>query len=254
MMPVFMSGGVKAIGVEEKKMQDAYMRLKYAQVPTIAAVSGMALGGGCELILHCSKAVASLESYIGLVEVGVGLIPGAGGLKEGALRAAQAAQAAGATDVFPFMRNWFLNAAMANVSKSALEAKQMGYLRPNDTIVFNNHELLWTAIGEAFALHATGYRPPLAPLGVPVAGRTGVATIKAQLANMRDGGFISAHDFFISSGIADVMCGGDVEAGALADEQWLLDLERKFFMTLVAHPKSQERMMGMMQTGKPVRN
>jgi 3-hydroxyacyl-CoA dehydrogenase len=254
MMPVFMSGGVKAIGVEEKKMQDAYMRLKYAQVPTIAAVSGMALGGGCELILHCSKAVASLESYIGLVEVGVGLIPGAGGLKEGALRAAQAAQAAGATDVFPFMRNWFLNAAMANVSKSALEAKQMGYLRPNDTIVFNNHELLWTAIGEAFALHATGYRPPLAPLGFPVAGRTGVATIKAQLANMRDGGFISAHDFFISSGIADVMCGGDVEAGALADEQWLLDLERKFFMTLVAHPKSQERMMGMMQTGKPVRN
>jgi 3-hydroxyacyl-CoA dehydrogenase len=254
MMPVFMSGGVKAIGVEEKKMQDAYMRLKYAQVPTIAAVSGMALGGGCELILHCSKAVASLESYIGLVEVGVGLIPGAGGLKEGALRAAQAAQSAGATDVFPFMRNWFLNAAMANVSKSALEAKQMGYLRPTDTIVFNNHELLWTAIGEAFALHATGYRPSLAPLGFPVAGRTGVATIKAQLANMRDGGFISAHDFFISSGIADVMCGGDVEAGALADEQWLLDLERKFFMTLVAHPKSQERMMGMMQTGKPVRN
>jgi 3-hydroxyacyl-CoA dehydrogenase len=254
MMPVFMSGGVKAIGAEEKKMQDAFMRLKYAQVPTVAAVSGMALGGGCELILHCSKAVASLESYIGLVEVGVGLIPGAGGLKEGALRAAQAAQAAGATDVFPFMRNWFLNAAMANVSKSALEAKQMGYLRPTDTIVFNNHELLWTAIGEAFALHATGHRPPLKPLGFPVAGRTGLATIKAQLANMRDGGFISAHDFFISSGIADVMCGGDVEAGALADEQWLLDLERKFFMTLVAHPKSQERMMGMMSTGKPVRN
>ncbi|MGE5713653.1 MAG: 3-hydroxyacyl-CoA dehydrogenase/enoyl-CoA hydratase family protein, partial [Betaproteobacteria bacterium] len=237
MMPVFMSGGVKAIGVEEKKMQDAFMRLKYAQVPTVAAVSGMALGGGCELILHCSKAVASLESYIGLVEVGVGLIPGAGGLKEGALRAAQAAQAAGATDVFPFMRNWFMNVAMANVSKSALEAKQMGYLRPTDTIVFNNHELLWTAIGEAFALHATGYRPPLKPLGFPVAGRTGVATIKAQLANMRDGGFISAHDFFISAGIADVMCGGDVEAGALADEQRLLDLERKFFMTLVAHPK-----------------
>ena len=254
MMPVFMSGGAKAIGAEEKKMQDAYMRLKYAQVPTVAAVSGMALGGGCELILHCSKAVASLESYIGLVEVGVGLIPGAGGLKEGALRAAQAAQAAGMTDVFPFMRNWFLNAAMANVSKSALEAKQMGYLRQTDLIVFNNHELLWTAIGEAFAMHATGYRPPLKPIGFPVAGRGGVATIKAQLVNMRDGGFISQHDFFIASGIADVMCGGDVETGALADEQWLFDLERKFFMTLVNHPKSQERMMGMMQTGKPVRN
>ncbi|HTN49833.1 MAG TPA: 3-hydroxyacyl-CoA dehydrogenase/enoyl-CoA hydratase family protein [Burkholderiaceae bacterium] len=254
MMPVFMSGGAKAIGAEEKKMQDAYMRLKYAQVPTVAAVSGMALGGGCELILHCSKAVASLESYIGLVEIGVGLVPGAGGLKEGALRAAQAAQAAGMNDVFPFMRGWFLNVAMANVSKSALEARTMGYLRPSDTIVFNNYEVLWTAIGEAFALHATGYRPPLRPIGFPVAGRTGVATIKAQLVNMRDGGFISAHDFFIAGGIADVMCGGDVEAGAIADEQWLLDLERKFFMTLVNHPKSQERMMGMMSTGKPVRN
>ena len=254
LMPVFMSGGAKAIGAEEKKMQDAFTRLKYAQVPTVAAVSGMALGGGCELILHCSKAVASLESYIGLVEVGVGLIPGAGGLKEGALRAAQACQQAGMTDVFPFMKNWFLNVAMANVSKSALEAKQMGYLRPTDTIVFNNYELLWTAIGEAFALHAVGYRAPLKPRGFAVAGRTGVANIKAQLVNMRDGGFISQHDFFISTGIAEVMCGGDVETTAQADEQWLLDLERKFFATLVNHPKSQERMMGMMQTGKPVRN
>ena len=254
LMPVFMSGGAKAIGAEEKKMQDAFMRLKYAQVPTVAAVSGMALGGGCELILHCSKAVASLESYIGLVEVGVGLIPGAGGLKEGALRGAQAAQAAGMADVFPFIKNWFLNAAMANVSKSALEARQMGYLRGTDTIVFNNYELLWTAIGQAYAMHATGYRPPLRPASFAVAGRTGVATIKAQLVNMRDGGFISPHDFFLASGIAEVMCGGDVESTAQADEQWLLDLERKFFMQLVNHPKSQERMMGMMQGGKPVRN
>jgi 3-hydroxyacyl-CoA dehydrogenase len=189
MLPLFMSGGVSAIGAEEKKMQDALMRLKYAQVPTVAAVSGMALGGGCELLLHTSRRVAHLESYIGLVEVGVGLIPGAGGLKEGALRAAQAAQAAGMTDVFPFVKNWFLNAAMANVSKSALEAKQMGYLTPTDTIVFNNHELLTVAVNEAAALHAAGYRPPLAPRGFPVAGRTGVATIKAQLVNMRDGGF-----------------------------------------------------------------
>jgi 3-hydroxyacyl-CoA dehydrogenase len=254
MMPVFMSGGAKAIDVEEKKMQDALMRIKYAQVPVVTAVSGMALGGGCELILHSSKTVASLESYIGLVEVGVGLIPGAGGLKEGALRGAQAAQAAGITDVFPFIKNWFLNAAMANVSKSALEAQQMGYLRATDKVVFNNHELLWTAINEASALHASGYRPPLRPVSFPVAGRTGVANIKAQLVNMRDGGFISQHDFYLASGIANVMCGGDVEAMAQADEQWLLDLERKFFTELVNHPKSQERMMGMMQTGKPVRN
>ncbi|MGH6624385.1 MAG: 3-hydroxyacyl-CoA dehydrogenase/enoyl-CoA hydratase family protein, partial [Burkholderiaceae bacterium] len=234
MLPVFMSGGVKAIGVEEKKMQDAYLRLKYAQVPSVAAVSGMALGGGCELILHCSKAVASLESYIGLVEVGVGLVPGAGGLKEGALRGAQAAQAAGMSDVFPFVKNWFLNVAMANVSKSALEAKQMGYLRPTDTIVFNSYELLWTAIGEAFAMQATGYRAPLRQPSFPAAGRAGTANIKSQLVNMRDGGFISQHDFFISSLIADAMCGGDIEAGAAVNEQWLLDLERKAFMQLVA--------------------
>ena len=254
MLPVFMSGGAKAIGPEVEKFQKAMMRLKYSQVPVVAAVSGMALGGGCETLLHCAKRVASLESYIGLVEVGVGLIPAGGGLKEGALRGALAAQAAGMTDVFPFIRNGFTNAAMANVAKSALEARAMGYLLPSDTIVFNGHELLWTAIGEAFALHATGYRPPHRVKGFPVAGRSGVATIKAQLVNMRDGGFISAHDMHLATCIAQVLCGGDVEAGALVDEQWLLDLERKFFMELVNHPKSQERMMGMMQTGKPVRN
>ncbi|HXF45761.1 MAG TPA: 3-hydroxyacyl-CoA dehydrogenase/enoyl-CoA hydratase family protein [Burkholderiaceae bacterium] len=254
MLPVFMAGGAKAIGDEVKKLQDILMRLKYAQVPTVAAISGMALGGGNELALHCAKRVAALESYIGLVEVGVGLIPGAGGLKEGALRGARAAQAAGSNDVLPFIRNWFTNAAMAKVSTSAHEARQMGYLRASDPIVFNRYELLWCAIGEAYAMHALGYRPPLAPQTFPVAGRTGLATIKAQLVNMRDGGFISEHDVFLASCIADVMCGGDVEPGSVVDEQWLLDLERKYFTQLVTHPKSQERMMGMMQTGKPVRN
>ena len=126
--------------------------------------------------------------------------------------------------------------------------------RPTDTIVFNSHELLWTAIGEAFAMHATGYRPALKPLGFPVAGRTGVATIKAQLANMRDGGFISAHDFHIASLIADVVCGGEVDAGSLVTEEYLMALERRHFCSLLDHPKSQERIMGMLQTGKPVRN
>ena len=258
MLPVFMAGGAKAIAPEVERFQKTMMRVKYAQVPVVAAVSGMALGGGCELLLHSAKRVANLESYIGLVEVGVGLIPSGGGLKEGALRAAQAAQAAGMTgtsgDVFPFIRNWFTHAATARVATSAHEARAMGYLLPGDTIVFNSHELLWTAIGEAFALHATGWRPPLPPKGFPVAGRTGVATIKAQLVNMRDGGFISPHDFFIASRIAETMCGGDIEPGSRVDEQWLLDLERKHFVELVNHPKSQERIMGMMQSGKPVRN
>jgi 3-hydroxyacyl-CoA dehydrogenase len=228
--------------------------MKYAQVPVVAAMSGMALGGGCELALHATKRVAHLESYIGLVEIGVGLVPGAGGLKEGALRGALSAQQAGQADVFPFVRQWFTNVAMANVSKSALEAQRMGYLAQHDTIVFNVHELLWTAIGEAYCLHATGYRPPLTPQRFPVAGRAGIANIKGQLVNMRDGGFISAHDYFVASLIAEVMCGGDVEPGSIVDEQWLLDLERKAFMQLINHPKSQERMMGMMQSGKPVRN
>lgn len=254
MLPVFMSGGVKAIGEEEKKLQDAFMRLKYAQVPVVSAVSGLALGGGCEMLLHSAKRVASLESYIGLVEVGVGLLPGAGGLKEGAIRAGLAAQAAGSSDVLPWLKGWFTNAAMANVAKSALEARAMGWLTAGDVIVFNGYELLWTALKEAAALADAGYRPPMKLKGVPVAGRSGLATIKVQLVGMRDGGFISAHDFFIASRIAEVMCGGDVEAGSLVDEQWLLDLERKYFMELVNHPKSQERMMGMMQTGKPVRN
>nr|HRK57587.1 3-hydroxyacyl-CoA dehydrogenase [Burkholderiaceae bacterium] len=150
--------------------------------------------------------------------------------------------------------NWLLNAAMAKVAPSALEAQQMGYLRPDDLIVFNAHELLWTAIGTAFAMQATGYRPPLRPRGFAVAGRAGVANVKAQLVNMRDGGFISAHDMHLANAVAQVMCGGDVEAGALVDEQWILDLEREHFMALCDHPKSQERMMGMMQDGKPVRN
>jgi 3-hydroxyacyl-CoA dehydrogenase len=254
MLPAFMSGGPKAIAPEVARLQQAFMRVKYAQVPVVAAVQGMALGGGCELLLHCARRVASLESYIGLVEVGVGLIPGGGGLKEGALRAATAARAAGATDLVPFVRGPFQNAAMATVSRSALEARAMGYLGECDTIVFNPYELLWTAIGEAYALQAVGFRPPLRVKAFPVAGRSGAATIKAQLVNMKEGGFISEHDFLIAGSIADVMTGGDVEAGSLVDEQWLLDLERQHFVKLVAHPKTQERIMGMLQTGKPVRN
>ena len=129
MMPVFMSGGARRSTSKRKRCRTPGCGSGTRRCPVVTAVSGMALGGGCELIVHSAKTVASLESYIGLVEVGVGLIPGAGGLKYGALRAAQAAQAAGMTDVFPFIKKWFLNAAMANVSKSAFEAKQMGYLR-----------------------------------------------------------------------------------------------------------------------------
>lgn len=250
MLPLFMSGGVKAIEPVVHQLQQAHQRLKYASVPVIAAVAGLALGGGCELLLHTAKRVVSIESYIGLVEVGVGLIPAGGGLKEAAVRAAREAKG---NDILPFLKEYMLAAATANVSKSALEARKLGYLREDDVIVFNPYELLHVAKVEARALFDAGYRPQLPPQ-VPVIGRNGLATIMAQLVNMRDGGFISAHDFKLGKMIAETVSGGEVEEGSIVNEQWLLDIERKFFMELLNHPKTQERIMGMMQTGKPVRN
>jgi 3-hydroxyacyl-CoA dehydrogenase len=254
-MPAFMMGGAKGIEPFVQKFQQGMLRVKYANVPVIAAVSGIALGGGCELALHSAKRVAHIESYLGLVEVGVGLVPAGGGLKEAALRAAEAATAAGATnDLLKFVQKSFENAAMAKVSASALDARAMGYLKPSDTIVFNVFELLDVAKKEARALSAAGYRPPLRVTQVPVAGRSAIATIKASLVNMRDGRFISEHDFLIASRIAEAVCGGDVEAGSLVDEEWLLKLERRAFVDLLGTQKTQERIMGMLQTGKPVRN
>jgi 3-hydroxyacyl-CoA dehydrogenase len=250
MLPLFMSGGVKAIEPAIHRLQQAHQGLKYANVPVVAAVAGLALGGGCELMMHAAKRVASIESYIGLVEVGVGLIPAGGGLKEAAVRAAKDAKG---NDLLQFLKNYFTNAATAAVSKSALEAQKMGYLSADDVIVFNAYELLHVAKVEARAMFDAGYRAPMkAP--VPVAGRYGMATITAQLVNMRDGGFISAHDYKLGAMIAEIVCGGEIENGAIVNEQWLLDLERKAFMELLNHPKTQERIMGMMQTGKPVRN
>lgn len=250
MLPAFMAGGAKAIEPEVSKLQNAFMELKYANVPVVAAVAGLALGGGCELLLHTAKRVASIESYIGLVEVGVGLVPAGGGLKEAAVRAANDAKG---NDLLQFLKVYFTNAATANVSKSALEAQQMGYLKPTDTIVFNPYELLHVAKVEARAMFDAGYRAPAQKL-IPVTGRYGMSTIMAQLVNMRDGGFISAHDFKLGSMIAEIVSGGDIEQGSLVSEQWLLDLERKAFVELLNNPKTQERIMGMMQTGKPVRN
>jgi 3-hydroxyacyl-CoA dehydrogenase len=254
LMPVFMKSGGKGIAPEEKKLQDAMLRIRYAQVPVVSAIRGMALGGGCELALYSSKRVAAMESYVGLVEVGVGLIPGGGGLAYIARRAAEMATAGNASaDLFHFLKDGFTSAAMAKVGTSAIESRQLGYLLDSDTIVPNKDELLYVAITEAKAMFEAGYRPPLKRL-FPVAGRSAKATIQGQLANMRDGGFISPHDFHISSLIADVVTGGDVDAGSLVNEEYLMSLERRHFCALLDHPKTQERIMGMLQTGKPVRN
>ena len=249
-LPLFMQGGAKAMEPGIALLQDTFMAMKYSNVPVVAAVAGLALGGGCEMALHASKRVASIESYIGLVEVGVGLIPAGGGLKEAAMRASNDAKG---SDLLHFLKTGFTNAATANVSKSALEAKAMGYLKEDDVIVFNVYELLHVAKVEARAMFDAGYRPPLRK-PIIATGRYGWATIRAQLVNMRDGGFISAHDYKLGDMIAEIVSGGDIDQGSQVSEQWFLDMERKAFLELLNNPKTQERIMGMMQTGKPVRN
>ena len=254
LLPVFMKLGAKGIAPEEKKLQDAMLRIRYAQVPVVAAMRGIALGGGCELAVHCARRVAHLESYIGLVEVGVGLLPGGGGLAYIARRAAEMAAAGNANaDLLKFLTDGFTSAAMAKVATSAIEARQAGWLLWDDVIVPHKDELLHVASAQVKAMAASGYRPPHKSV-FPVAGRNAKATIMGQLVNLRDGGFASAHDFHIASLIADVVCGGDVDAGSMVTEDYLMTLERKHFCSLLDHPKTQERIMGMLQTGKPVRN
>jgi len=253
MLPAFMMAGVGAINEVEHELQKVMPKLRYASVPTVSAVRGLALGGGCEMAVYSAKRVAAMESYIGLVEVGVGLVPGAGGLAYIARRAAEAASTSTNKDIVPFLTEGFTAAAMAKVGTSAIESRKLGYLLDTDVIVPNKDELLFVAINEAKALYKSGYRAPH-KRSFAVAGRNGIATIKGSLVNMRDGGFISAHDFHIASLIANVVCGGDVDAGTLVTEEYLMTLERQAFCALLTHPKTQERIMGMMATGKPVRN
>jgi 3-hydroxyacyl-CoA dehydrogenase len=231
--------------------QQTSQRLKYALVPTVAAVEGMALGGGAEFVMHSQRAVAAIESYVGLVEAGVGLLPAGGGLKEFALRAQAWAKGG---DAFPEIQRYFKMAAMAEVSRSAENAREMGFLRQADVVVFHPSELLYVAKAEARAMADSGARAPLAPAQIPVLGDTGAATLKMLLVNMKEGGFISAHDYEIAGRIADILCGGPVEPGSLVDEKWLLDLERRNFVELGAMPKTQERIEHMLKTGKPLRN
>jgi 3-hydroxyacyl-CoA dehydrogenase len=217
----------------------------------------MALGGSCELIMHADRTVAALESYIGLVEVGVGLLPAGGGSKEFAVRAAEEVRrgANGSQiDQFPFIRTYFQTIATATVSKSALEAKELGFLRASDVVVMNANELLYVAKSQARALADAGYRPPLPARNIPVAGKTGFATLQMMLVNMRDGGFISAYDFEVGKRVAKVLCGGEVESGSLVDEDWLLELERTEFMHLLRHESTQARIAHTLATGKPLRN
>jgi 3-hydroxyacyl-CoA dehydrogenase len=252
-LPAFIAVGVTAIEDAEGFMQQTMLRLRYASVPVVSAIRGLALGGGCELGLYSAKRVAAMESYIGLVEVGVGLVPGAGGLTYIARRAAENSAASTDKDLLKFVTEGFTAAAMAKVGTSALESRKLGYLLDSDIVVPNKDELLYVALQQAKAMFDAGYRAPHRKM-FPVAGRSAKATIQGQLVNMRDGGFISRHDFHIASLIAGVVTGGDVDANTLVTEEYLMALERKAFCELVQHPKTQERILGMLSTGKPVRN
>ena len=252
----------EAMGFAEKGQMDAVremiadfqrasMALKHCYVPTVAAVQGMALGGGCEFQMHADKTVAAQESYIGLVEAGVGLLPAGAGSKEFALRAAKAAQGG---DLTPHLNKAFQLMAMAKTSTSALDAKKIGLLNSDDLVIANSHELLSIAKTQAKALADSAYRPPSIDEQVRVAGRQGHANLMMQAVNMLEGHFISEHDYQVADRIAKVLTGGDVDIDTVVPQDWLLKLERDFFFELIETEKTQARIMHTMTTGKPLRN
>ena len=246
------AGNVAGFEAMVANFQATSQRIKYAQVPVVAAVRGLALGGGCEFQMHAARTVAHLESYIGLVEAGVGLLPAGGGLKELAVRASQAAGADG--DVFAQLKKVFETVAMAKASTSAIEAKELGLLREGDIVSFHPHELLHIARGQALALADRSYRAPMPARRVRVAGDVGIATFRMLLVNMLQGRFISEYDAEIATRIATVLCGGEVDRNALVDEDWLLRLEREHFVALAQQEKTQARIAHMLASGKPLRN
>ncbi|MDC7805288.1 3-hydroxyacyl-CoA dehydrogenase/enoyl-CoA hydratase family protein [Luteimonas sp BLCC-B24] len=246
------AGKVDAFEAMVENFQKTSQRIKYSLVPVVAAVRGLALGGGCEFQMHSARTVAHLESYIGLVEAGVGLLPAGGGLKELAVRASEAAGPNG--DVFAELKKTFETIAMAKVSNSAVNAKELGLLRSDDIVTFNAYELLHVARQQASALAEAGYRPPLPARAIRVAGDVGIATFKMLLVNMLEGRFVSDYDYEIAERIATVLCGGDVDRNAVVDEDWLIRLERKHFVELAQQEKTQARIGHMLKTGKPLRN
>ena len=231
-------------------LQELFMRLKHGKILTIAAVDGLALGGGCELLLHCNKVVASMNSYIGLVEVGIGALPAGCGSKEMTLRAYTNKES---DDIFPLLSKYFEQIAMAKVSASALEAKEMGYLKADDVIIANPNELLYVAKQQALALLDSGFKSPLDST-FKVVGKAGYANIMAQVANLHEGHFISEHDNYIVTHLAKVMTGSKVEENTTVNSQMILDLERKYFIKLLSTKKTQDRIEYMLRNSKPLRN
>ncbi len=232
--------------------QNTMMRARYSSVPVIIAPHGMSLGGGCELTLHADQVQAAAETYIGLVEVGVGLIPGGGGTKELTLRVSERAETG---DVeYNALQNAFMNIATAKVATSAEEARDMNILRPQDRITINPYRQLAEAKMAAVELAEAGYTQPVQKKNIKVQGRGGLALFHAGVNGMKMGKYISDHDVLIAKKIANVMCGGDLTSPAEVSEQYLLDLEREAFLSLLGERKTLERIQAILNGQKPLRN
>ncbi|MBV7435457.1 3-hydroxyacyl-CoA dehydrogenase/enoyl-CoA hydratase family protein [Cardiobacteriaceae bacterium TAE3-ERU3] len=243
-----LAGNYDAATEFARDFQRTSMRIRYSRVPVVSAAQGLALGGGCEFLMHSDRVIAAMESYIGLVEVGVGLLPGGAGTKEFAMRAAKHANG----NFAAALKDSFMTIATAKVSTSAENARELGYLKDSDVVVFNPYELLYTALKHASAL-AVAYRPPVSK-PFKVGGRSTAATFKGQLVNMLEGHMISKYDYHIASAIADVMTGGNVDEGTTVNEDWVLKIEHERFMELVGNKQTHERIAHMLKTGKPLRN
>jgi 3-hydroxyacyl-CoA dehydrogenase len=237
-----------------RAFQKATQALKYCKKPVVAAPFGLALGGGCEVVLGARHAFAAAETYIGLVEVGVGLIPAGGGCKEMLLRHLEGIPAGDDVDTFPAVRAAFESIGTARVATSAEEARRLRFLRPSDGVALNPDRLLDLARRMALALSGQDYRPPDPAVAIPVAGESGLASIKTHLYLLREGKFISEYDEYLGGQLAHILCGGRVLRGTRVTENYLLDLEREVFLRLCGQPKTRERMQHMLKKGKPLRN
>jgi 3-hydroxyacyl-CoA dehydrogenase len=235
-----------------RQFQNTMMRMRYSAIPVVAAPHGLALGGGCELSLHADKIQAAAETYIGLVEFGVGLIPGGGGTKEMTLRTADSFEEG--DPEFNSLRNTFTTIAMAKVSTSAEEAFDLKFMRPGDAITINNNRLLAEAKLAAIELAEVGYTQPIPRKDIKVLGKGALGMFMAGVYAMYEGNYISQHDLKIANKLAYVMSGGDLSAPTLVSEQYLLDLEREAFLSLTGERKTLERIKSILTSGKPLRN
>jgi len=236
-----------------RAIQDTFMKMKYCDGPVVIAPRGLALGGGCEAVMHGDAVRAAAESYIGLVELGVGVIPAGGGCKEMAFRFYGSIPEGVKADLFPFMETMFMTVGTAKVATSAEEAKSLGFLRRTDRITLNPDGVLADAKADVLALAQMGYKPPT-QFTVPVPGTTGIAALKVGVHGMQQGGYLSEYDEHLGSVLATVLCGGEVAAGTHLSEQDFLDLEREAFVGLCREQKTIDRILHMLETGKPLRN